>query len=138
VHARVAADPDLLPEVIAEVLRYDPPVQNTRRFLAQDLSLAGQTMPAGDAILVVLAAAGRDPSANPNPAHFDIFRKYRPAWTFGAGPHACPGAALAVTIAAAGITQLLTSGADPEQLTTPAMYRPSQNLRIALAASAES
>src|SRR3954464_1822445 len=57
VRERVAADPDLLRAVLLEVLRYDPPVQNTRRFLARDGIVAGQTMREGDAILVVLAAA---------------------------------------------------------------------------------
>ena len=65
---RVAADPDLLPAVLLEVLRHDPPVQNTRRFVARDGVVAGQEMREGDAVLVLLAAANRDPAANPGPS----------------------------------------------------------------------
>jgi cytochrome P450 len=133
IHARVVADPGLLPDLIAEVLRYDPPVQNTRRFVAGDGEFAGQEMHAGDAVLVVLAAAGRDPSANPRPEHFDIARADRRLFTFGADKHACPGGPLATTIARAGIARLLASGADPGRLALPARYRPSHNVRIALA-----
>jgi cytochrome P450 len=71
---RVAADPDLLPALLLEVLRYDPPVQNTRRFVARDGVVAGQRMREGDAVLVVLAAANRDPAAQPSPERFDLFR----------------------------------------------------------------
>ena len=132
VHAQVIADPTLLPDVIEEVLRYDPPTQNTRRFLACDGVIAGKEMNEGDAILVVLAAASRDPSANPHPDRFDISRADRRLFAFGAGVHACPGESLAATIARAAIAQLLASGADPRRLAMPAVYRPSHNVRIAL------
>ena len=126
------ANPSLLRQVIPEVLRWDPPVQNTRRFLARNGIVAEQEMKEGDAILVVLAAANRDPSANPNPDRFDMFRKDRRVFTFGAGGHACPGEALATTIARAGIEQLLARGFDPGQLPEPAAYRASANTRIPL------
>ncbi len=132
VHAQVIADPGLLPDVIEEVLRYDPPTQNTRRFLACDGVIAGKEMNEGDAILVVLAAASRDPSANPHPDRFDISRVGRRLFTFGAGVHACPGESLAATIARAAIAQLLASGADPRRLAMPTTHRPSHNVRSAL------
>jgi cytochrome P450 len=131
--ARVVADPTLLTGAIEEVLRYDPPVQNTRRFVSRDGTIAGEEMGEGDAILVILAAASRDPSANPAPERFDISRADRRLFTFGTGIHACPGASLATTIARAAIAHLLASGADPGQLAIPATYRPSHNVRIALA-----
>lgn len=115
---QVSADTSLLGEAILETLRYDPPVQNTRRFVARDGVVAGEPMAAGDAILVVLAAANRDPVANPNPDQFDLLRKDRRIFTFGAGVHACPGERLATTIAQAGVEQLLRSGLDPSFLGT--------------------
>jgi cytochrome P450 len=133
VHARLVADPTLHTGAIEEVLRYDPPVQNTRRFLSRDGTIAGEEMSEGDAILVVLAAASRDPSANPDPERFDITRADRRLFTFGTGIHACPGASLATTIARAAIAQLLASGVESERLAIPATYRPSHNVRIALA-----
>jgi cytochrome P450 len=127
---QVSADPDLLRSVIQEVLRYDSPVQNTRRFLAEDGFVAGEKMRAGDAILVILAAANRDPSANPNPDRFDVFRKDRRIFTFGVGSHACPGEALATTIARAGVERLIASGVAIERLPETMTYRASVKARI--------
>ncbi|MEA2602960.1 MAG: hypothetical protein QOF89_3952 [Acidobacteriota bacterium] len=130
VRERVAADPDLLSAVLLEVLRYDPPVQNTRRFVARDGVVAGQQMREGEAVLVVLAAANRDPTANEGPERFDPFRKERRIFTFGAGVHACPGEALALTIARAGVERLLLDGFDLERFAATVTYRPSANVRI--------
>lgn len=127
---RSVNDGSLLRQTILEVIRYDPPVQNTRRFVAQDGMIAGQPMKAGDAILVVLAAANRDPQANPQPAVFDPNRKDRQSFTFGVGVHACPGEILATSIAQAGVENILASGIDLRQLT--AAYYPSANVRIPL------
>jgi cytochrome P450 len=87
-------------------------------------------MKAGDAILVILAAANRDPSVNPNPERFDIFRKERRIFSFGVGPHACPGEALATTVAKAGVERLIASGVALEGLTETITYRASANARI--------
>lgn len=125
-------DPGLLRDVILEVLRYDPPVQNTRRFLARDGVVAGQDMTTGDGVLVVLAAANRDPAANPSPHRFDIRRSDRRIFTFGRGVHACPGEMLALTIAHAGIAQVLASDIDLARLAGQVTYRDSVNTRIPL------
>jgi cytochrome P450 len=121
-----------VPAVVREVVRHDPPVQNTRRFVAQDGRVAGVEMKAGDAILVVLAAANRDPEANPEPAEFDVMRAVPRVFTFSVGPHACPGTMLATTIAAAGVQQLIASGLVFEGLADAVRYRPSVNTRIPL------
>src|SRR5215813_5811415 len=129
---QVTTDPNLLRPVIQEVLRYDSPVHNTRRFLSQDGFVADEKMKAGDVILVVLAAANRDPSVNPNPEQFDVFRKERRIFTFGVGPHACPGEALATAIANAGVEHLIKSGVALERLAETMTYRASANTRIPL------
>jgi cytochrome P450 len=121
-----------VPAVVREVVRHDPPVQNTRRFVAQDGRVAGVEMKAGDAILVVLAAANRDPEANPEPAEFDVMRAAPRIFTFSVGPHACPGTMLATTIAVAGVQQLISSGLVFEGLVDAVTYRPSVNTRIPL------
>jgi cytochrome P450 len=133
VREQVQADPRLLREVVQEVSRYDAPIQNTRRFVARDGIVAGREMKAGDAILVVLAAANRDPSANPNPARFDLFRERRRMFTFGLGVHACPGEALATTITEVGIEHLLAAGTTVRRARTPLVYRSSLNARIPFA-----
>jgi cytochrome P450 len=130
--AAVAADPSLIHPVVQEVLRYDSPIQNTRRFLARSGTVAGHEMKEGDGILVVLAAANRDPRANLNPDRFEIRRHDRRLFTFGVGAHACPGEALATTIAVAGVDQLLRAGVEPERFTATLTYRPSANARVPL------
>jgi cytochrome P450 len=128
--ARVRAEPGLLPWIVREVARHDSPVQNTRRFLAEDAVVAGQAMRAGDAVLVVLAAANRDPAANPEPGRFDPHRRERRIFTFGHGAHACPGEAMATAIAHAGVARLLAAGLEPERLADGIGYRPSVNTRV--------
>jgi cytochrome P450 len=132
VRRRAIADPAILAEVIEEVLRYDPPVHNTRRFLARSGNIGGADMAEGDVVLVVLAAAGRDPAVNPDPARFDPSRRNRKLFTFGAGGHACPGASIATAIAAAGVAEV---GRRRLALDAPAgmvRYRASHNMRIPL------
>lgn len=126
----VTSHPAILSGVLAEVLRHDAPVQNTRRFVAADGIVAGQAMRAGDGILVVLAAANRDPAANADPSRFDPARPARRSFTFGIGAHVCPGEALALTIAQAAIARLLATGAVRESLLDGLSYQPSLNSRI--------
>ena len=87
-------------------------------------------MKAGDVVLVVLAAANRDPKANPAPDTFDPHRPSRRAFTFGVGPHACPGEAIAIAIAEAGVRELLACGVKPDGLAADVTYRPSANTRV--------
>ncbi|HKX32558.1 MAG TPA: cytochrome P450 [Blastocatellia bacterium] len=136
VRQQLRDDPALLRLAIPEVLRYDSPVQNTRRFLARDGLVAGREMKGGEAILVLLAAANRDPAANPDPARFDLFRRERRIFTFGLGAHACPGEMFAATIAETVVRLLIGSGLDLDRLT--ATYRASANLRIPLFTAPES
>ncbi|MFP2930107.1 cytochrome P450 [Pyxidicoccus sp. 3LG] len=127
----LSLDGELLPAFLDEVLRYDAPVQNTRRFLADDAVIEGNVLRAGDAVLVVLAAANRDSAANADPERFDLHRKDRRVFTFGAGVHACPGQRLAKVIAAGALEVLLAAGLEgvlPRSFT----YLPSMNGRIPL------
>jgi cytochrome P450 len=128
--ARIAARSDLLREVIQEVLRHDPPVQNTRRFIAADGVIAGRRVAAGETVLVVLAAANHDAAVNPEPERFDVARKRPRTFTLGAGVHACPGEQLAITIAQAGVGRLLARGVALGALAEAVTYRPSANTRI--------
>ncbi|NIC04823.1 cytochrome P450 [Billgrantia bachuensis] len=127
----VTAEPRLLSAVLREVLRHDAPIQNTRRFAGHDGLIAGQPMRAGDTILMVLAAANRDPARYTAPERFDTERLQH-CFTFGQGHHACPGEALALGIAEAGVAQLLHLGVSPEALASGVSYRESLNARIPL------
>ena len=127
---RLRADPASLRDVVQEVLRHDPPIQNTRRFVAEAGVVAGEPMEPGDAILVVLAAANRDPAVNPSPHAFDPARRSPRRFTLGHGAHACPGGDLSETIAGAGIATLLAWSVNIGHLAGSFAYRPSPNARI--------
>lgn len=117
---------------VREVARYDAPVQNTRRFAAGSVRVAGMDVKAGETILVLLAAANRDPAANEDPGAFRLDRSAPRDFGFGAGVHECPGRRLAITIAVAVVDHLLASGFDVSGLPTELVYRPSANARIPL------
>lgn len=130
--ARLRAAPHLAAAFVREVARYDPPVQNTRRFVAQATRVAGVALQPGDTILLLLAAAGRDEDANPHANAFMLERAQRQLSGFGHGRHACPGQELAFAIAASAIQHLL---ALPEPLDPSALcwtYAQSLNARLPL------
>jgi cytochrome P450 len=104
---RLRNDPNLAEAMVQEVCRFDPPVQNTRRFVTQATTVANITLQAGDAILLLLAAAGRDEDANYQPNDFLLERTDRQWFGFGHGRHACPGQNLAFAIASAAIQSIL-------------------------------
>ncbi|CAN5703106.1 cytochrome P450 [soil metagenome] len=97
---------DLARGVVAEVARWDAPVQNTRRFASAGLQLAGLDIRRGDAVLLVLASANRDEAFNAQPDLFDAMRQGRRSMTFGAAAHACPGELIAIEIVAACLASL--------------------------------
>ncbi|GHH91248.1 cytochrome P450 family protein [Streptomyces capillispiralis] len=122
--ALLRADPALTGAAIEESLRFNSPVHaGAFRFAAEPLELAGTRVAAGDAVLVSLAAASRDPLAFPDPDRFDITRRPQGHLAFGHGVHHCLGAPLARTEAALALRLLLEHhpalalAADPAALT---------------------
>lgn len=116
---------------VAEVARHDAPIQNTRRVVATPMRLGAHELAGGQPVLVVLAAANRDPAVNDEPGEFRPDRPAPKVFTFGSGAHRCPGRTLAVTIAAAVVGALLASGHDdPAGVVGPVRYLPLANARI--------
>jgi cytochrome P450 len=126
-----ARTPDGLHAIVEETARHDPSVQNTRRFVAQPVTISGVPLATGDAVLLVLASANRDPACNAEPDRFMPLRALRRTFGFGHGVHACPGQALACTLAVGGLQALLARGLDLDALYERGWhYRPSANARI--------
>jgi cytochrome P450 len=92
---RLRDDPSLVPAGVEELLRYDSPVQFTSRILKADIELGGKAMGAGQAVLLLLGAANRDPEQFPEPDRLDVGRPDNKHIAFGLGPHFCLGAPLA-------------------------------------------
>ena len=115
-----------------EVLRHDPPVQNTRRTLAADVTIEGARMRAGDTVLLILAAAARDPAVHELPEAFRLDRTTRTELPLGAGAHACPGGAAALAIAACTWRHVVerASSSGLEALAQEVSWQPSINARI--------
>lgn len=91
------ADPSLEANAIEGLLRYDPPVQMTRRITLQDVEVRGKTIPAGTFVVCVIASANRDATQWGDTADvLDITRSGAERHlAFGGGVHYCLGAALA-------------------------------------------
>jgi cytochrome P450 len=94
---RLQADPSLDANAIEELLRYDPPVQMTRRITLHDVEVGGHVIEAGTFVVCVIASANRDRIKWGDDAEaLDITREdAHNHLAFGGGIHYCLGAALA-------------------------------------------
>ncbi|MDF3298630.1 cytochrome P450 family protein [Streptomyces tropicalis] len=111
--AAVRADAELIDDAVEEMLRYDGPVETaTFRFAAEPMEIAGAFVDKGEAVVVALAAADRDPGRYPDPDRFDIGRESRGHLAFGHGIHFCLGAPLARLEARTAIRTLLRRAPD--------------------------
>jgi cytochrome P450 len=95
VRAELARDPSRWPAAIEELMRLVSPNQFIRRQAREDIDVGDQTIRAGDALLLILAAANRDPEPFPEPDQFLFDRPNRQNVALGHGIHYCLGAPLA-------------------------------------------
>jgi hypothetical protein len=94
--AALRADPSLLNGAVEELARYDGPAPLAiRRFTVEDITIGGVTIPAGETVLLSLAAAHRDPRRFTDPEQLDIRRDATGHLALGHGIHYCLGAPLA-------------------------------------------
>jgi cytochrome P450 len=122
--------PEGIQPAVEEVGRFDPSVQNTRRFVTTKTHIGSVELNQGDVILLLLAAANRDPLLNEHPNQFLVDRPTRRTLGFGHGVHSCPGQELANVIAASA-TKIVLEQLSPTDFGALAWgYRPSVNGRI--------
>ncbi|MER7351068.1 cytochrome P450 [Streptomyces aurantiacus] len=95
--AALRADPALMPNAIDELLRYDSPLQSSRRITLEPTVLSGVEIPAGAFVIGGLASANRDEAHwGPDADTLRLDREgARGHLAFGSGSHHCLGAALA-------------------------------------------
>ncbi|MEU0286242.1 cytochrome P450 [Streptomyces sp. NPDC006147] len=121
--ALAAGDRGLLETGVEELLRYDGPVElATWRFATEPVVIGGQRVETGDPVLVVLAAADRDPERFDGPDTLDLARRDNQHLGYGHGIHYCLGAPLARLEGQTALATLLTRlpdlklAADPDDL----------------------
>ncbi|MFI1732025.1 cytochrome P450 [Streptomyces acidicola] len=114
----------LLDTGVEELLRYDGPVElATWRFATEPLTIGGQAIATGDPVLVVLAAADRDPARFAEPDRLDLSRRDNQHLGYGHGIHYCLGAPLARLEGRTAIETLLRRLPDLRLAADPADLR---------------
>jgi cytochrome P450 len=92
---KLRAHPELVPNAVEEILRFDPPVVHASRVALTPLGIGGMEVQAGEVMTASLLAAGHDPAQHSEPHRFDIERADTSHVAFGGGMHFCLGAPLA-------------------------------------------
>jgi cytochrome P450 len=125
----LAGDPDSAAAIIEETLRYDPPVQLAGRTAAEDMTIGDVVVPKGDTMMLLLAAAHRDPRALfDRPDVFDPSRDGIRHLAFGHGVHFCLGAPLARLEARVALSAV-TARFPNATLAGEPVYKPNVTLR---------
>jgi len=91
----VKRDPDCIPRVVQEALRWEPPTAILPRFAPKDLHFADTDIPGGSEVLFGITSANRDSTVYARPHEFDPWRSERESLSFGHGLHFCLGSHLA-------------------------------------------
>lgn len=95
---RLRSDRTLIPNVVEETLRYDPPLYWVPRKAAADVEIAGTQIPRGTLVCNAVGHANRDLEGLDRPYEWDMDRpaeRNRTHQTFGFGEHFCIGSSLA-------------------------------------------
>jgi cytochrome P450 len=93
--AELAEHPELMPQAVEEMLRWDAPSHYQGRWVEDDVELHGVTIPADSRVILVTGAAQHDERVFEEPELFDLHRDVERHVGFGFGAHLCVGAALA-------------------------------------------
>jgi cytochrome P450 len=128
--ARMRDDPSTAPRFVEELLRMEPPVQYLpNRIAMADIEIGGTTIPKGSRVVLLLAAASRDPDRFADPDVFDPDRPDNQHYGFGGGIHYCFGAPLARLEGQLALTAFARRVQNPRLVEDPPPYRPSPVLR---------
>lgn len=114
------------PALLSELLRLDGPVQATARTAIHDQRIGGVEIAVSQQVLVVIAAANRDPAAFDDPDQFRLSRTSPAPLTFGYGAHYCLGAALARLETTVALRRIL---ARQPRLVGPVIWRDTPAIR---------
>jgi cytochrome P450 len=122
--------PELIPQAIEELLRYEPPAPHVSRYVTRDVSLHGQTVPEGSVMMMLIGAACRDERQfGPDAGEFNLHRTARPHLTFSVGAHFCLGSALARLEGRVALEEVLKRFPDWEVDLSAARLSPTSTVR---------
>jgi len=93
--ALVRENPDLWPNAVEELLRFDTALHTDPRTALEDTEIGGQTIKKGQNLTIMLGAVNRDPQRFDEPNTLQLDRENPAPLSFGRGIHHCIGAALA-------------------------------------------
>lgn len=95
-YEKLVANPALVTSMVPEIIRYQTPLSHMARTALVDTELAGQTIRAGERVVMWYASGNRDDAAIEEPDRFIIDRaRPRNHLSFGFGIHRCVGNRLA-------------------------------------------
>jgi cytochrome P450 len=95
-YAKLMNNPDLIPNMVSEIVRWQSPVAHMARTAMEDVDLGGKTIRKGDKVVMWYLSGNRDEDAIPNANQFLIDRpNARQHLSFGFGVHRCVGNRLA-------------------------------------------
>lgn len=123
--AQVLANRTLIPRLIEEVLRFEPPGHSSLRLVTEDTEVAGVHLPRAALVVVLMAAALRDEGHFPDAEHFRLDRERSSHLAFGHGIHYCLGAMLARLEARLGLEALFSRFQDFSRTTSQVHWSPS-------------
>lgn len=104
---QLEANPALLPRAIEEMLRFEPPAGGLVRTAVKDAVVGGQQVKAGERVLLLVAAANRDPAEYDQPDEVNFERDNVRHLSFGYAAHYCLGVHLARLELRVALTELL-------------------------------
>jgi cytochrome P450 len=120
----------LLPGAVEELVRFEPPAIHISRYITRDVEYYGQTVPAGNVMMVLVAAANRDPRRFGSDAgEFNVHRPARQHLGFGVGTHFCLGNALARMEGRIALDEILNRFPEWEVDLTDAEISPTSTVR---------
>jgi cytochrome P450 len=134
-HAKLRAEPSLIPAYIEEVMRLHPPEHMLPRRATCVTALGGVTIPAGALVQLCLAAANRDPREFVDAGSLRLDREKPRHLSFGFGAHHCSGTALSRRVLPIVLTHLLQNApglhaaqslSNVEYLSTPTTFTPAR------------
>jgi cytochrome P450 len=95
-YQKLRDDPDLIPNMVSEIIRWQTPLAHMRRTATRDTEIAGKPIAKGDKVVMWYVSANRDDSVFEEPDEFRVDRKNaRQHLSFGLGVHFCMGSRLA-------------------------------------------